>query len=195
MELLANFWCRLISCRFCVLQLGSFTDCPAVIVEQVPHSHLFSYTGLACEQSQDHQQLVKGQHTHTNTYALTSAFLYLSGSHFMIEVPLSSATRCNSFFFLYKKKTKVSIQILFKKIKVIRGFEKKKNSLALHMRIAPRAHGPPSAEIQEVKKENISGLFLGGKTTVKWIILGCRRGQSELQHTCYSFFLTRTFEK
>uniref|UniRef100_A0A3B4F2F9 ETS-related transcription factor Elf-1-like n=1 Tax=Pundamilia nyererei TaxID=303518 RepID=A0A3B4F2F9_9CICH len=45
--------------HFNMSQLGGFTDCPAVIVEQVPHSHLFSYTGLACEQSQDHQQLVK----------------------------------------------------------------------------------------------------------------------------------------
>ncbi|XP_063318902.1 ETS-related transcription factor Elf-1-like isoform X1 [Pelmatolapia mariae] len=45
--------------HFNMSQLGSLTDCPAVIVEQVPHSHLLSYTGLACEQSQDHQQLVK----------------------------------------------------------------------------------------------------------------------------------------
>ncbi|XP_051253536.1 ETS-related transcription factor Elf-1 isoform X1 [Dicentrarchus labrax] len=43
-------------------QLGVYSDYPAVIVEQVPHPHLFSYTGLACEQSHtevDHQQLLK----------------------------------------------------------------------------------------------------------------------------------------
>lgn len=45
-------------------QLGGHSDYPAVIVEQVPHAHLLSYTGLACEQSQqgeeeDHQQLLK----------------------------------------------------------------------------------------------------------------------------------------
>ncbi|XP_023153996.1 ETS-related transcription factor Elf-1-like isoform X1 [Amphiprion ocellaris] len=45
-------------------QLGGHSDYPAVIVEQVPHPHLLSYTGLACEQSQqgeeeDHQQLLK----------------------------------------------------------------------------------------------------------------------------------------
>uniref|UniRef100_A0A3Q1GT13 ETS-related transcription factor Elf-1-like n=1 Tax=Acanthochromis polyacanthus TaxID=80966 RepID=A0A3Q1GT13_9TELE len=32
-------------------QLGGHSDYPAVIVEQVPHPHLLSYTGLACEQS------------------------------------------------------------------------------------------------------------------------------------------------
>uniref|UniRef100_A0A3Q1FKJ9 ETS-related transcription factor Elf-1-like n=1 Tax=Acanthochromis polyacanthus TaxID=80966 RepID=A0A3Q1FKJ9_9TELE len=36
-------------------QLGGHSDYPAVIVEQVPHPHLLSYTGLACEQSQDLQ--------------------------------------------------------------------------------------------------------------------------------------------
>lgn len=42
-------------------QLGCYSDYPAVIVEQVPHPHLFSYAGLACEQSQTehHQQLLK----------------------------------------------------------------------------------------------------------------------------------------
>ncbi|XP_018532949.1 ETS-related transcription factor Elf-1 isoform X1 [Lates calcarifer] len=43
-------------------QLGGHSDYPAVIVEQVPHPHLLSYSGLACEQSQteeDHQQLLK----------------------------------------------------------------------------------------------------------------------------------------
>ncbi|XP_023277626.1 ETS-related transcription factor Elf-1-like isoform X1 [Seriola lalandi dorsalis] len=43
-------------------QLGGHPDYPAVIVEQVPHPHLLSYAGLACEQSQieeDHQQLLK----------------------------------------------------------------------------------------------------------------------------------------
>ncbi|KAK9539312.1 hypothetical protein VZT92_004425 [Zoarces viviparus] len=42
-------------------QLGGYLDYPAVIVEQVPHPHLLSYTGLACEQSQTehHQQLFK----------------------------------------------------------------------------------------------------------------------------------------
>lgn len=46
--------------------MGGLSDYPAVIVEQVPHSHLLSYTGLVCEQSQteeDHQQLLKGQHS------------------------------------------------------------------------------------------------------------------------------------
>uniref|UniRef100_UPI0037E8363C ETS-related transcription factor Elf-1-like n=1 Tax=Semicossyphus pulcher TaxID=241346 RepID=UPI0037E8363C len=43
-------------------QLGGYSDYPAVIVEQVPHPHLLSYAGLACEQTQteqDHQQLFK----------------------------------------------------------------------------------------------------------------------------------------
>ncbi|XP_039999627.1 ETS-related transcription factor Elf-1-like isoform X1 [Xiphias gladius] len=43
-------------------QLVGHTDYPAVIVEQVPHPHLLSYAGLACEQSQtelDHHQLLK----------------------------------------------------------------------------------------------------------------------------------------
>lgn len=104
-------------------------------------------------------------HKHKNTYALTSAFLYLSGSHFMIEDRRSPVV-CDTvqfFFFFYKKKTKVSIQILFKKLKVTRGFGKKSQPCFAHAYSAPRAHGPPSAEIQEVKKENIPGLFLGGK--------------------------------
>ncbi|XP_022610973.1 ETS-related transcription factor Elf-1-like isoform X1 [Seriola dumerili] len=45
-----------------ISQLGGHPDYPAVIVEQVPHPHLLSYAGLACEQSQieeDHQQLLK----------------------------------------------------------------------------------------------------------------------------------------
>ncbi|XP_033960199.1 ETS-related transcription factor Elf-1-like isoform X1 [Pseudochaenichthys georgianus] len=40
-------------------QLGPYSDYPAVIVEQLPHPHLLSYGGLACEQSQHHQQLFK----------------------------------------------------------------------------------------------------------------------------------------
>uniref|UniRef100_A0A3Q3X4F8 ETS domain-containing protein n=1 Tax=Mola mola TaxID=94237 RepID=A0A3Q3X4F8_MOLML len=43
-------------------QLGSYSEYPAVIVEHVPHPHLLSYAGLACEQSHadgDHQQLLK----------------------------------------------------------------------------------------------------------------------------------------
>ncbi|KAA8587434.1 hypothetical protein FQN60_016296 [Etheostoma spectabile] len=44
-----------------VSQLGGYSDYPAVIVEQVPHPHLFSYAGLTCEQSQTQhpQQLLK----------------------------------------------------------------------------------------------------------------------------------------
>lgn len=83
----------------------------------------------------------------------------------MIEDPLSSATRCNSFFFFTKRKRKFLFKFYLKKLKVIRGFErkKKKQPCFAHAYSAPRAHGPPSAEIQEVKKENIPGLFLGGK--------------------------------
>lgn len=42
-------------------QLGGYSNYPAVIVEQVPHSHQLSYAGLACEQLQGehHQQLFK----------------------------------------------------------------------------------------------------------------------------------------
>lgn len=42
-------------------QLGGYSDYPAVIVEQVPHPHLLSYAGLACEQShtEQHEQLLK----------------------------------------------------------------------------------------------------------------------------------------
>lgn len=56
--------------NLCVLQLGSYLDYPAVSMEQVPHSQLLFYTGLACEQSDeagDHQQLLKGQATHDCT--------------------------------------------------------------------------------------------------------------------------------
>lgn len=58
--------------NLCVLQLGSYLDYPAVSMEQVPHSQLLFYTGLACEQSDeagDHQQLLKGQATHDGTHA------------------------------------------------------------------------------------------------------------------------------
>lgn len=59
---------KLTTClHLCVLQLGSYLDYPAVCMEQVPHSQLHFYTGLACEQSDeagDHQQLLKGQVTH-----------------------------------------------------------------------------------------------------------------------------------
>lgn len=136
-------------------------------------------------------------HKHTNTYALTSAFLYLSGSHFMIEDPLSSATRCNSFFFLYKKKTKVSIQILFKNNKSNSRFRKKKKTALLCTCVfCPSRTWTTLRWNSGSKKRKHSWLVPGGgETTVKWIILGCRRGQSELQHTCYSLFLTRTFEK
>lgn len=43
-------------------QLMSCPDYPAVIVEQVPHSHLLSYSGLTCEHQShkdDHQHLLK----------------------------------------------------------------------------------------------------------------------------------------
>ncbi|KAL6104640.1 elf1 [Pungitius sinensis] len=42
-------------------QLGSYSDYPSVIVEQLPHSHLLSYGGLTYEQSQTdhHQPLLK----------------------------------------------------------------------------------------------------------------------------------------
>lgn len=96
-------------------------------------------------------------------------------THFSLSLPVRltfhdrrSPVVCDTvqfFFFLYKKKTKVSIQILFKKIKSNSRFwkKKKKQPCFAHAYSAPRAHGPPSAEIQEVKKENIPGLFLGGK--------------------------------
>lgn len=48
--------------HFNTTQLVGHSDYPAVIVEQIPHPHLLSYTGLACEQAQteqDHQQLLK----------------------------------------------------------------------------------------------------------------------------------------
>uniref|UniRef100_A0A673XTY6 ETS-related transcription factor Elf-1-like n=1 Tax=Salmo trutta TaxID=8032 RepID=A0A673XTY6_SALTR len=40
------------------LQLDEHLAYPAVIVEQVPHSHLLSYTGLACEQTHTEDQLL-----------------------------------------------------------------------------------------------------------------------------------------
>lgn len=49
--------------HFNMSQMGGHSDFPAVIVEQVPDSHLLSYTGLVCEQSQTdedhHHQLLK----------------------------------------------------------------------------------------------------------------------------------------
>lgn len=63
-----------------VHQLGSYLDYPAVIVEQVPHSNLLSYAGLACEQSiadGDHQQLLKGQQIHNiRTQPLLHTFIF-----------------------------------------------------------------------------------------------------------------------
>ncbi|CAG5897090.1 unnamed protein product [Menidia menidia] len=47
--------------HFNLSQLVGHSDYPAVIVEQVPHPHLLTYTGLSPEQPQneDHQQLLK----------------------------------------------------------------------------------------------------------------------------------------
>lgn len=42
-------------------QLMACPDYPAVIVEQVPHEHLLSYSSLTCDQSsKDDDQLLKG---------------------------------------------------------------------------------------------------------------------------------------
>ncbi|KAM6919079.1 ETS-related transcription factor Elf-1-like [Xenentodon cancila] len=46
--------------RFSSVQMGGHPDYPAVIVQQVPHQHLLTYTGLLSEQqTEDHQQLLK----------------------------------------------------------------------------------------------------------------------------------------
>ncbi|XP_072219291.1 ETS-related transcription factor Elf-1-like isoform X1 [Leuresthes tenuis] len=47
--------------HFNLSQMGVHPEYPAVIVEQVPHTHLLTYTGLSHEQShhEDHQQLLK----------------------------------------------------------------------------------------------------------------------------------------
>ncbi|CDQ98705.1 unnamed protein product [Oncorhynchus mykiss] len=49
------------------LQLDEHLASPAVIVEQVPHSHLLSYSGLACEQTHtDDHLLTTGNNTCTH---------------------------------------------------------------------------------------------------------------------------------
>lgn len=50
-------------------------------MEQVPHSQLLFYSGLACEQSDeagDHQQLLKGQATHDGTHAAAPPDAFMS---------------------------------------------------------------------------------------------------------------------
>lgn len=52
-----------------------------VSMEQVPHSQLLFYSGLACEQSNeagDHQQLLKGQQTHDYTHAAAPPDTFMS---------------------------------------------------------------------------------------------------------------------
>lgn len=139
----------------------------------------------------------RSAHTHTHEDIRT---------HFSLSLPVRltfhdrrSPVVCDTvqfFFFLYKKKTKVSIQILFKKIKSnSRFWKKKKTALLCTCVFCPSRTWTTLRWNSGSKKRKHSWLVPGGETTVKWIILGCRRGQSELQHTCYSLFLTRTFEK
>ncbi|XP_054888899.1 ETS-related transcription factor Elf-1-like isoform X1 [Poeciliopsis prolifica] len=47
--------------HFSSSQFGMFSEYPAVVVEEVPHQHLLTYTGLMGEQSQteDHHELLK----------------------------------------------------------------------------------------------------------------------------------------
>ncbi|XP_029478890.2 ETS-related transcription factor Elf-1-like isoform X2 [Oncorhynchus nerka] len=59
------------------LQLDEHLASPAVIVEQVPHSHLLSYSGLACEQ------------THTDDHLLTTAQLYVPSLGDVITSPVT----------------------------------------------------------------------------------------------------------
>ncbi|XP_038819623.1 ETS-related transcription factor Elf-1-like isoform X2 [Salvelinus namaycush] len=59
------------------LQLDEHLASPAVIVEQVPHSHLLSYSGLACEQ------------THTDDCLLTTAQLYVPSLGDVITSPVT----------------------------------------------------------------------------------------------------------
>lgn len=139
------------------MQLVGHTDYPAVIVEQVPHPHLLSYAGLACEQSQtelDHHQLLKGQCTQ-HTRAL--AFLYLSHSHFMIGAHLPSASPCygllNSVTFVLW-----SFDSSFTQIKSHNRYYRKPVSARAQSQASHMDH--PPKKIQEVK-QNIPGLCLG----------------------------------
>lgn len=67
-----------------VLQLDEHLAYPAVIVEQIPQSHLLSYTGLACEQTHTEDHLLttgNNKHARSNkgNLGLSSlAFLALS---------------------------------------------------------------------------------------------------------------------
>nr|XP_054607135.1 ETS-related transcription factor Elf-1 isoform X2 [Nothobranchius furzeri] len=47
--------------HFNLSQMGGYSDCPAVIVEQVPHPHLHTFAGLLCEEpeTEDQQHLLK----------------------------------------------------------------------------------------------------------------------------------------
>ncbi|XP_038860219.1 ETS-related transcription factor Elf-1-like isoform X2 [Salvelinus namaycush] len=65
------------------LQLDEHLAYPAVIVEQIPHSHLLSYTGLACEQ------------THTEDHLLTTVEDSESGDEETMETLVAAETLLN----------------------------------------------------------------------------------------------------
>uniref|UniRef100_A0A4W5NL46 ETS domain-containing protein n=1 Tax=Hucho hucho TaxID=62062 RepID=A0A4W5NL46_9TELE len=64
-------------------QLDEHLASPAVIVEQVPHSHLLSYSGLACEQ------------THTDDHLLTTVEGSESGDEETMETLVAAETLLN----------------------------------------------------------------------------------------------------
>ncbi|CAB1326564.1 unnamed protein product [Coregonus sp. 'balchen'] len=65
------------------LQLDEHLAYPAVIVEQIPHSHLLSYAGLACEQ------------THTEDHLLTTVEDSESGDEETMETLVAAETLLN----------------------------------------------------------------------------------------------------
>ncbi|KAK6302891.1 hypothetical protein J4Q44_G00272460 [Coregonus suidteri] len=65
------------------LQLDEHLASPAVIVEQIPHSHLLSYSGLACEQ------------THTDNHLLTTVEGSESGDEETMETLVAAETLLN----------------------------------------------------------------------------------------------------
>ncbi|XP_020318399.1 ETS-related transcription factor Elf-1 isoform X1 [Oncorhynchus kisutch] len=65
------------------LQLDEHLASPAVIVEQVPHSHMLSYSGLACEQ------------THTDDHLLTTVECSESGDEETMETLVAAETLLN----------------------------------------------------------------------------------------------------
>uniref|UniRef100_A0A8C7JY87 ETS-related transcription factor Elf-1-like n=1 Tax=Oncorhynchus kisutch TaxID=8019 RepID=A0A8C7JY87_ONCKI len=70
------------------LQLDEHLAYPAVIVEQIPQSHLLSYTGLACEQTHTEDHLLTTGNISSVTLISLSTLLVCCNSPFQKTTPL-----------------------------------------------------------------------------------------------------------